>query len=144
MGRGGPFQVTVRGSAKCPDERRSTDEQFQFHTRNPALVSSVSSRLSSRGWKGGKRTRWEGKSRTPTHPLTHPSHSKSAHKTSDRKVLMHYCFTYLISSHAVLLAERLAVFEPAQGGPGVAPRGAAELDSVGGRHRVQPLLHLCR
>lgn len=36
-----PCQVTVRGSAKYPGEKRRTDEQFQFHTRNPALVSSV-------------------------------------------------------------------------------------------------------
>lgn len=57
---------------------------------------------------------------------------------------MHCCVKYLISSHAVLLAERLAVLQPAQRGPGVAPRGAAELDRVGGRHRVQPLLHLGR
>lgn len=31
----------MRGSAKYPGEGRRTDEQFQFHTRNPALVSSV-------------------------------------------------------------------------------------------------------
>lgn len=33
----------MRGSAKYPGERRRTDEQFQFHTRNPALVSSACS-----------------------------------------------------------------------------------------------------
>lgn len=43
----------MRGSAKYPGERRRTDEQFQFHTRNPALVSSVYSPAVS-PVKGGK------------------------------------------------------------------------------------------
>lgn len=57
--------------------------------------------------------------------------------------MMYYCLSYLIPSHAVLLAERLAVFKPAQLGPGVASCSTAELDCVGSWHRMQLLLHLC-
>ena len=59
------------------------------------------------------------------------------------KSMMYYCLSYLIPSHAVLLAERPAVFEPAQLGPGVASCSTAELDCVGSWHRMQLLLHLC-
>lgn len=59
------------------------------------------------------------------------------------KGVMYYCLSYLIPSHAVLLAERPAVFKPAQLGPGVASCSTAELDCVGSWHRMQLLLHLC-
>lgn len=52
--------------------------------------------------------------------------------------------SYLVPSHAVLLAERLLVLQPAQTGPRVASCSTAELDRVGSRHRMQTLLHLCR
>lgn len=42
----------MRDSAKYPGERRRTDEQFQFHTRNPALVSSVPPVKGGKGVKG--------------------------------------------------------------------------------------------
>lgn len=57
--------------------------------------------------------------------------------------MMYDCLSYLIPSHAVLLAERPAVLKPAQLGPGVASRSTAELDCVGSWHRMQLLLHLC-
>lgn len=59
------------------------------------------------------------------------------------KRMMYDCLSYLIPSHAVLLAERPAVFKPAQLGPGVASCSTAELDCVGSWHRMQLLLHLC-
>lgn len=59
------------------------------------------------------------------------------------KSMMYYCLAYLIPSHAVLLAERPAVFKPAQLGLGVASCSTAELDCVGSWHRMQLLLHLC-
>lgn len=60
------------------------------------------------------------------------------------KSMMYYCLPYLIPSHSVLLAERPAVFKPAQPGPGVASCSTAELDCVGSWHRMQLLLHLRR
>lgn len=51
---------------------------------------------------------------------------------------------YLVAADAMLLLELLAVFEPAHGGRGVPHGWAAELDGVGGRHGVQPLLHFVR
>lgn len=60
------------------------------------------------------------------------------------KRMMYGCLLYLIPSHAVLLAERPAVFKPAQLGPGVASCSTAELDCVGSWHRVQLLFHLRR
>ena len=55
-----------------------------------------------------------------------------------------YMGRYMVSSHAVLLAEGPAVLQPAQLGPRVASRRAAELHRVGGRHGVQQILHLGR
>ncbi len=60
----------MRGSAKYPSERRCTDEQFQFHTTNPALVSSVYSPPVSpvkggKGVKGEPGNDWKKEARRP-------------------------------------------------------------------------------
>lgn len=51
---------------------------------------------------------------------------------------------YLVATNAMLLLELLPVLQPAHGGRWVAHGWAAELDGVGGRHGVEPLLHLVR
>ena len=59
------------------------------------------------------------------------------------KSLIYHCLSYLIPSHAVLLAERPAIFKPVQTGLWVASCSTAELHCVGSWHRMQLLLHLC-
>lgn len=154
----------MRGSAKYPGEGRRTDEQFQFHTRNPALVSSVyfppvSSVKGGKGVKGQPGN--EGERRRLGVPCVRMCSQKKnrgqkccctdkQEKAREKlpfvmkKSMMYCCLSYLIPSHAVLLAERPAVFKPAQLGPGVASCSTAELDCVGSWHRMQLLLHLCR